>query len=250
MTFNSRHQVASSQKGKSCVRHRDRSIRFLFCSLFYPHVALKSPLYIYLYLTSGSCPLKQRMKSIIVELGRILTTRHCLFDHQGTCSCHVICPKENKYFVTKNLPVAFVYPVVRIIMHTCLILGCSVFPVIVVSSHWYPSIHPSISYHPYIHTSVHPRRPRGSQSGQGQTRNESFQARLEEPLVTQSHRAISKRLSECWLVIASNRRIASSEFFTCVRTRQLLSRHTCPVRLQRKLSFSNFLTRNEGTIYG
>lgn len=135
MTFNSRHQVASSQNGKSSVRHRDRSIRSLFCSLLYPHVTFKSPQYIYLYLTSGSCPLKQRMKSIIVELGRILTTGHCLFDHQGTCSCHVICPKENKYFVTKNLPVVFIYPVVRIIMHTCLILGCSVIPVIAASSH-------------------------------------------------------------------------------------------------------------------
>ena len=212
-------------------------------------------LYIYLYLTSGSCPLKQRMKSIIVEVRRILTTGHCrLFDHQGTCSCHVICPKENKYFVTKNLPVVFIYPVVRIIMHTCLILGCSVIPVIAVSSHWYQSIHPSIHpyqpprypyVHPYLH---HPRRSRGSQSGQGKRRNESFQARVGEPLGTESQRAISKRLSECWLVIASNRRTASSEFFTCVRTRQLLSRHTCPVRLQRKLSFSNFLTRNEGTI--
>lgn len=114
----------------------------------------------------------------------------------------------------------------------------------------YPSIHIIPPIYPYVHPSLyHPRRPRGSQSGQGQTRGESFQARLEEPLGTQSHRAISKRLRECWLVIASNRRIASSEFFTCVRTRQLLSRHTCPVRLQRKLSFSNFLTRNEGTIY-
>ena len=118
-------------------------------------------LYIYLYLTFGSCPLKQRMKSIIVEVRRILTTGHCcLFDHQGTCSCHVICPKENKYFVTKNLPVVFIYPVVRIIMHTCLILGCSVIPVIAVSSHWYQSIHPSIHpsihiNHPDIHTSIH-----------------------------------------------------------------------------------------------
>ena len=169
MAFNCRHQVASSQNGKSSVRHRVRSIRCLFCSLLYPHVTFKSP-YIYLYLTSGSCPLKQRMKSIIVELWRILTTGHCLFDYQGTCSCHVICPKENKYFVTKNLPVVFIYPVVRIIMHTCLILGCSVIPVIAVSSHWYQSIHPSI--HPSISTtqiSIRPSIPSSSSETQRQS---------------------------------------------------------------------------------
>ena len=43
-----------------------------------------------------------------------------------------------------------------------------------------------------------------------------------------------------------------SEFFSWVRTRRLLSRHTCPVRspslyVQGKLLFSTFLTRNEGT---
>ena len=69
----------------------------------------------------------------------------------------------------------------------------------------YPSIHPyqPLRY-PYVHPSLHhPRRPRGSQSGQGKRRNKSFQARVEEPLGTESQRAISKRLSECWLVIAS-----------------------------------------------
>ena len=39
---------------------------------------------------------------------------------------------------------------------------------------------------------VHPRRPRG---------NEISQARAEEPLGTDSHRTISKRSSECWLLI-------------------------------------------------
>ena len=49
--------------------------------------------------------------------------------------------------------------------------------------------------------SVHPRRPRGSQSGREKRRHESFQARAEEPMGTDSQRTISKRSSECWLLI-------------------------------------------------
>ena len=53
-------------------------------------------------------------------------------------------------------------------------------------------------------------------------------------------------------IIVPNRRTVSPEFFSWVRTRRLLSRHTCPVRspslcVQGKLLFSSFLTRNEGT---
>ena len=48
---------------------------------------------------------------------------------------------------------------------------------------------------------VHPRRPRGSQSGREKRGDESSQARAEEPLGTDSHRTISKRSSECWLLI-------------------------------------------------
>ena len=47
----------------------------------------------------------------------------------------------------------------------------------------------------------HPRRPRGSQSGLEKRRNESFQALMEEPLGTDSYWTISKRSSECWLLI-------------------------------------------------
>ena len=47
----------------------------------------------------------------------------------------------------------------------------------------------------------HPRRPRGSQSSREKRRDESFQAQAEEPLGTDSHRTISKRSSECWLLI-------------------------------------------------
>ena len=53
-------------------------------------------------------------------------------------------------------------------------------------------------------------------------------------------------------IIVPNRRTVSPEFFSRVRTRRLLSRHTCPVRspnlcVQGKLLFSTFLTRNKGT---
>ena len=53
-------------------------------------------------------------------------------------------------------------------------------------------------------------------------------------------------------IIVPNRRTVSPELFSWVRTRRLLSRHTCPVRspslwVQGKLLFSTFLTRNEGT---
>ena len=53
-------------------------------------------------------------------------------------------------------------------------------------------------------------------------------------------------------IIVPNRRTVSPEFFSWVRTRQLLSLHTCLVRspslcVQGKLIILTFLTRNEGT---
>ena len=53
-------------------------------------------------------------------------------------------------------------------------------------------------------------------------------------------------------IIVPNRRTVSREFFSWVRTRWVLCRHSCPVRspslcVQGKLPFSTFLTRNEGT---
>ena len=108
---------------------------------------------------------------------------------------------------------------------------------------------------------LHPRRPRGSQSGREKRRDESFQVRAKEPLGSDSHRTISKNSSGCRLlighkkilcIILPNRRTVSPEFFSWVRTRRLLSCNTCPVRspslcVQGKLSFYTFLTRNEGT---
>ena len=46
-----------------------------------------------------------------------------------------------------------------------------------------------------------PRRPGGSQSGREKMRDESLHAWAEEPLATNSHWTISKRSSECWLLI-------------------------------------------------
>ena len=45
------------------------------------------------------------------------------------------------------------------------------------------------------------RRPRGGQSGREKRRDKSFQAQAEKPLGTDSHRTISKRSRECWLLI-------------------------------------------------
>ena len=75
----------------------------------------------------------------------------------------------------------------------------------------------------------HPRRPRGSQSNRGKRRHESFQAQAEEPLDTDSHRTISKRSSEWWLLIGhkkcflllcpiSEHNLLSSFQAVCVKT--------------------------------
>ena len=65
-----------------------------------------------------------------------------------------------------------------------------------------PGINCNIDYN---QQSRHPRRPRGGQSGQEKRRDEIVQAQAEKsaekPLGTDSHRAISKRSCECWLLI-------------------------------------------------
>ena len=48
---------------------------------------------------------------------------------------------------------------------------------------------------------VHPRRPRGGQSGREKRRDKRFQEQAKKPLGTDSHRTISKRSSDCWLLI-------------------------------------------------
>ena len=73
---------------------------------------------------------------------------------------------------------------------------------------------------------THPRRPRGGQSGREKRRDKNFQAQAEKPLGTDSHRTISKRSSNRWLlighkkmlcIILPNRQTASPEFFSWVR---------------------------------
>jgi len=49
---------------------------------------------------------------------------------------------------------------------------------------------------------AHPRRHRGGQSGREKRRDKCFQVQAEKPLGTDSHRTISKRSSDCWLLIA------------------------------------------------
>ena len=70
----------------------------------------------------------------------------------------------------------------------------------------YPAITPSpfifvICFREERHDIIHLRRPRDGQSGGEKMRNESFQAQAEKSLGTDSHRTISKRSSEYWLLI-------------------------------------------------
>ena len=57
------------------------------------------------------------------------------------------------------------------------------------------------NYSPQCRWLVHPRGPRGSQSGPEKRRDESFQVRAKEPLGTDSHRTISKNSSGRRLLI-------------------------------------------------
>ena len=80
---------------------------------------------------------------------------------------------------------------------------------------------------------LHPRGPRGSQSGREKRRDESFQVRAKEPLGTDSHRTISKNSSGCRLLIGHKKCFVllcpiGEQFllgsFRVFRTRRLLSR--------------------------
>ena len=52
----------------------------------------------------------------------------------------------------------------------------------------------TLQFSPLLHPKLrHPRRPRGGQSGREKRRDESFKARAEKPLGTDSHRNISKK---------------------------------------------------------
>ena len=109
----------------------------------------------------------------------------------------------------------------------------------------------------------HPRRPRGGQSGREKRKRarRKFSSTGGKDLgyrhSPDHFQTVKPMLSPDWAqkmlcIIVPNRWTVSPEFFSWVRTRRLLSRHTCPVRspslcVQGKLLFSTFLTRNEGT---
>ena len=103
---------------------------------------------------------------------------------------------------------------------------------------------------------MHPRRPRGGQSGREKRWDESFQVRAKEPLGTDSHQTISKNLSRCRLLIGHKNCFvllcSINEQFLLSSFREFVHDGYYPVRsqslrLQRKLLFSTFLNRNEGT---
>ena len=84
--------------------------------------------------------------------------------------------------------------------------------------------------------STHPRRPRDSKSGPEKRCDESFQAWAEEPMGIDSYRTISKRSSECWLLIGHKKCFVLF----------------CPIGEQHLATVARFvhqafLTRNEGT---
>ena len=85
--------------------------------------------------------------------------------------------------------------------------------------------------------SRYPQRPRGSQSGREKRRDESFQGRVEEPQGTDSHRTISKRSSECWLLFGPPKKALydctqsanriSRVLFVCSYTTAIVSPYLC-----------------------
>ena len=112
-------------------------------------------------------------------------------------------------------------------------------------------------------TFSHPRRPRGSQSGRGKRRaGRKFSStgerapgyRLSPNYFQKFKRTPAPDWAQIMLcIIVPNRRTVSPQFFSWVRTRWLLSRHSCPDRspglckCKGNFLFSTFLTRNEGT---
>ena len=83
----------------------------------------------------------------------------------------------------------------------------------------------------------------GQQMGREKRRDEGFLSTRESAPGYQfslDHcQTVKRMLAPEWaqkrlfIIIVSNRRTASPEFFSCVRTRPLLSRHTCQVRSPR-----------------
>ena len=100
--------------------------------------------------------------------------------------------------------------------------------------------------------SPHPRRPRVSQSGREKMRDESLQAWAEKPPGTDSHLTISKRSSECWLLIGHKKcfvllcPIGEQHFLNSFR--EFVHDGYYHATFARFVHQA-FLIRNEGTIY-
>ena len=98
--------------------------------------------------------------------------------------------------------------------------------------------------------SDHPRRPRGSQSSREKRRDESFRAWAEEPLGTDSHRTISKRSRECWLLIGHKKCFVLlcpiEEQFSPSSFREFVH-DVYYLATVAQFVHQAFLTRNEGT---
>ena len=96
----------------------------------------------------------------------------------------------------------------------------------------------------------HPQRPRGSQLGREKGHDKSFQALIEEPLGTESHWTISKRSSECWLLIGLKKCFVLlcqiSEQFLLSSFREFVHDGYCLATVAQFIHQA-FLTRNKGT---
>ena len=91
---------------------------------------------------------------------------------------------------------------------------------------------------------VHPRRPRGSQSGREKRQDENFQVRAKEPLGTDSYRTISKNSSGCRLLIGHKKCFVllcpiGEQFVlsSWVPTRRLLSLAHAPKKCTQSANF-------------
>ena len=97
---------------------------------------------------------------------------------------------------------------------------------------------------------IHPRRPRGGQSGREKRRDKRFQAQAEKLLGTDSHRTISKRSSECWLLIGHKKCFVLlcpiGEQFLLSSFREFVHDGYYLATVARFVHQA-FLTRNEGT---
>ena len=96
----------------------------------------------------------------------------------------------------------------------------------------------------------HPRGPRGSQSCRVKRRDKSFQAQVEKLLGTDSHQTISKRSSECWLLIGHKKCFVLlcpiGEQFLLSSFREFVHDGYYLATVARFVHQA-FLTRNEGT---